>query len=525
MFHTVSDAAALAAAGAALNGSKVVSHTVTVNGNILAGAPINVSDAGTPGKTVSISGPPEGNAAITLGADGESLLNIRGCRVIMGGNLTLDGNGSQVVVNIAEGGTFSMSGGEIKGGLWYGVYIDKGGTFSMSGGEISGNSVNNVVVYNGGFTMSGGKIHDSNDSGVVIVEGSFSMDGGEIYDNYELGVYSWADEGQSKVFTMGGGEIYRNGTGVQVNSGTEFNMTSGIIYNNRKVDGEDNVVDGCGVDVPNGTFSMSGGDIYGNSEVGVQITGSGMFSMDGGEIYGNNNAGVLVYNGGFTMSGGKIHDSNNFGVIMAEGSFTMTGGEIYDNYEVGVDSWPAEGSPKLFTMGGGDIYGNGTGVRIEVGAEFNMTRGRIHENSGHGVDVPNGTFSMSGGEIYDNSGCGVEVPDGTFSMSGGEISYNNNAGVYIWGGGTFSMSSGDIHHNNNAGVRVNSSFHMAGGNIRDNIFQDSDSNYYNPGNLILWENCQSAVKTGGTINGGIYISGEDYIPKQEWTDDFSYPEQ
>jgi hypothetical protein len=67
---------------------------------------------------------------------------------------------------------------------------------------------------------------------------------------------------------------------------------------------------GGGVAVDSGTFTMSGGEISGNSAAsggGVGV-GGGTFTMSGGEISGNTavygGGGVYVNNGTFTMSGG-----------------------------------------------------------------------------------------------------------------------------------------------------------------------------------------------------------------------------
>jgi hypothetical protein len=86
-------------------------------------------------------------------------------------------------VQVEGGGTFIMSGGEIRGNSDYsggGVYVAKGGTFIMSGGEIWGNDADSgggvyvqAGVDGGTFTMSGGEIrgnHAANLGGGVFVQ-------------------------------------------------------------------------------------------------------------------------------------------------------------------------------------------------------------------------------------------------------------------------------------------------------------------------------------------------------------------
>jgi hypothetical protein len=148
---------------------------------------------------------------------------------------------------------------------------------------------------------------------------------------------------------------------------------------------------------------------------------NGSFTMEGGEISGNTR-GVYIHNGSLTMSGGKIAGNTGF-----------DGGGVYVGY-IG-----------RFTMGGGEISGNtasggnsGGGVYVGYSGSFTMNGGEISGNTsnfGNGVSVgSNGAFTMSGGKISGNtafggggSGGGVYIFNGSFSKTGGGIIYGSDA--------------------------------------------------------------------------------------------------
>jgi hypothetical protein len=133
----------------------------------------------------------------------------------------------------------------------------------------------------------------------------------------------------------------------------------------------------------NGTFTMNGGEIRGNSaRYGGGVGNNGTFTMNGGTISGNaaafQNGGGVENNGTFTMTGGTISGNtatyhgggvNNGG----NGTFTMTGGTISDNtvtynhYNYGGGGVSITGS-EAFTMTGGTIGGNraptGSGIYV-----------------------------------------------------------------------------------------------------------------------------------------------------------------
>ena len=331
-----------------------------------------------------------------------------------------------------------------------------------------------------------------------------------------------------------------------------------LILENIIIDGNKGVYAYPGNDAPllaiANDFTMKNGAVLRNNMGLSCVEVSGLFTMSGGEIHGNTGIryGCVVVLGDFTMSGGKIHNnisgSRGGGVILpSSGSrFTMTGGEISSNtvVERGGGVYINGGNPNVglgiskVYISGGKILNNicdgfgtcrGGGVYVDSGVEFTIEGGVISGNTageGGGVYV-NGAlgnyseFTMTGGEISGNtaagagggvyisrharfdlggtavisgniaqSGGGVYVgADSTFTMTGGEISYNTaelrGGGVSVsWGyvngvsvRSTFTMNGGKIHNNTalgqggigGGGVEViSSNFTMLGGEISDN---------------------------------------------------------
>jgi len=238
------------------------------------------------------------------------------------------------------------------------------------------------------------------------------------------------------------------GGGVYVGSNGTFSMSGGIITGNTSSYSYAYGGGGGGVFV-SGTFNMKGGAISGNNTNvdssiwggGVSVPSEGTFIMDGGKISGNSGTGIYSI-GTITMNGGKIIANESTGVIARNGIFTMNGGEISNNTNGGV--WV------------GNIYNDST-----IKGIFIMNEGKITgntANSGGGVYVNFGTFTMSGGEITGNTassyGGGVYVNNGTFTKSGGGT-ITGYAGDTV-NGNVVKNSSGVVQNNRGHAVYVDS---------------------------------------------------------------------
>jgi len=276
------------------------------------------------------------------------------------------------VVVVNTGGTFIMNNGSITnndndydGG---GVKVD-GGKFIMNGGTIGADSINQNIAVNGG--------------GVYVVGGTFTMNGGDIIGNEVMknggGVYVAANG----TFTMNGGSIIGNtarengsseggGGGVYVaaNGTFEMNGSNSIIEKNIATGPENG---GGGVSVCGGMFTMNNGRIGGvtteqnyneairgggvyvaEGKTGTNIIVRGTFTMNGGQIYGNTagnssgrgrGGGVFVNNGGtFNMSSGNIQ-GNTAKSIIPSFENDVYGGGVYVNIS------------GIFIKSGGEITG------------------------------------------------------------------------------------------------------------------------------------------------------------------------
>ena len=194
---------------------------------------------------------------------------------------------------------------------------------------------------------------------------------------------------------------------IKVESGTftlcDCSGDSGKITNGYK-DGGSQKYPGRGVSVSkNGTFTMNGGSITGNTEGGVFVGSNRTFTMNGGSITGNT----------VTGSGG--------GVYVASGAeFTMNGGEITGNTS--------------------STYGGG--VYVYRNAEFTMTDGEIIDNAAGGSNTSN---SHGGGVFVQNDAI-------KFTMTGGNITRNKaKYGGGVWTGASFTVS-GNVNITGNVGI-------------------------------------------------------------------------
>ena len=349
-------------------------------------------------------------------------------------------------VSLGYRSTFNMYGGSITGNR-----ADTGGgvslaseysyaKFNMYGGSITNNEATNgggggVYIGGGRFEMSGSAVITRNKTASSLGGGGVFMNGSDIV--YALNEFIMSGNAVISENTATNG----NGGGVYMNSAPEVTMNGGSITGNTAAN------NGGGVYAFSGTFTMNDGTIAGNKATaknggGVYANGSTAFTVKGGTIGGSTAAdanaakyggGVYVKNGTFTMSGGKVTGNtaskDGGGVRLDKGTFNMSGSAVIsrntaDGYGGGVDA--NDGS---FTMSGGSITGNTT------------TNESPDWSGGGGVFVfDDGSFTMSGGSITGNNairGGGVELTgSGTMTVSG-SVQITNN-----WQKGTLDSANG-----------------------------------------------------------------------------------
>jgi len=297
-YATLTEAINEAANGSLLNPTEIVilrNITANQNGsntyayNIPAGKNIKLNVAAGNTYTItaaagsfSLFSVTDAGSSLTLGSASSS----DGTLILSGGNLASASdrrgvkisNGTLVLYDITING-FNCSG---NGG---GVYVS-GGTFTMEGGKISNNTASSS-------TSNGGGVY-------VSTSGTFTMSGGEISSNTASGSYS-------------------NGGGVYVDGGT-FNMSNGKISSNTSAIGG-------GVFIYSGIFNMNSGEISTNiassNGGGIHVYSYGTFTMSGGKVYGINDPtktntangsapnGVSIFVNGGTAKYSGAYGNNN----------------------------------------------------------------------------------------------------------------------------------------------------------------------------------------------------------------------
>ena len=228
------------------------------------------------------------------------------------------------------------------------------------------------------------------------------------------------DESEDALETGTGTAVAVAGTLVRVNAGGTLLMRNGAVLRNNVNSGT-----GGGVEVGgrNGSFTMTGGEISGNTAGGlaggVYVNRYGTFNMQGGTISGNsanNSGGVYVRRSTFTMTGGEISGNTSRGdaggVRVHFGTITMRGGQISGNAaNTNGGGVLVSGSGSTFTMSGGQIFGN--------------TAGR----NGSGLRRANGTVNLSGGVVAGTGRNIAAVVSGTHHLN---RAAPNNAVIIAW---------------------------------------------------------------------------------------------
>ena len=213
----------------------------------------------------------------------------------------------------------------------YAVYVDAGGTFKLTGGSIVNNGANahendyegvGAIYSSGGKvfitsgTISGNSIHHGSASAICSTNGgSLSISGGTIEKNYGSGTNS-AIYVSGGTFSLSGGTIsdgivnLENSVNASITSGT---ISSGLLLNN-------------GV-----TIVMQNGSIYEGAR-----TSSSEFVMNGGLINNVNGTGLYVSGGVFTLNAGTISNNGTSNIVSIDSGaeVSMLGGTASGNFYV-----------------------------------------------------------------------------------------------------------------------------------------------------------------------------------------------
>lgn len=273
-----------------------------------------------------------------------------------------------------------------------------------------------------------------------------------------------------------------NGTAciVKVISGGTLNLEGGLltIKNSDKYAGDSHIIYNDG-----GTLNLKGGYVAGAKD---NCWGGGIYSgvgstvnMTGGVIAANrgmNGGGLCIENGKFTMTGGVISGNEAYGA--AENNFNAGyGGGVYgrgNNVEIEISGGSITNNSESGFCGMEGFGGHGGGGLAIIGGKLTVTGGFITGNSsaeaggglyvGHynssDIQIGGTTFSMTGGIVASNytensEGGGIRISgytQGVIRASEGSkiyITNNRTNSDYDWGGGgIFVQAQGNLNIEN-----------------------------------------------------------------------------
>lgn len=249
--------------------------------------------------------------------------------------------------------TDSVGGGRITAGSSQAVIYVSSGTFTLAGGTIS-NSYNPVNEYSYGIYAKRG-------SKVNITGGSIAA---------KVGV-----RGLPADISMSGGSITASAVGVFLN----------------------------GSDTQKSEFSMTGGYISGNENVGIFAHSYASINVWGGEItgrYGIQTEDTSEVN----IFGGEISGTTASFAVIGNCSCTLTDGQLSNSVLI-------DGDGATFIMNGGKVTGSGSDAAVITGGDMGGSC-NVKINGGYITATDNGMYLTQKGKV---------------TISGGTISGGNNA--------------------------------------------------------------------------------------------------
>ena len=489
--------------------------------------------------------PQEGNYYLTRNVTLTSSATLKSANICLNGyTVTLSNSSARIRAGVngtddCWGSLTDCTGkGTVTGG---GVFIWYNGTFNLYGGTLRGAHVEISQTGGGTFNLYGGTI-TGNETTVAAVDGQNSnkitanMYGGEISGNRNTSENE--DEG---------------GGGVYVGQGNQFNLYGGTIKNNSAKNGGGVRIAAAGTTYGSGTFTMSGGEISGNtaSGKGGGVYVGGWINVSGSaEIYDNtvNGSANNVY-----LPGGK--------------TITLTG-NLLGTHPIGVTTAaaPADGKPVTIVRGSGDytiketdedhftsdgdnshevnLTGNALELAVKphvhpvstgtdvtwkpLGSETEL-RGVTEVTSDScyyyltaDIQLTSGTWTPANGMVLDLNGHSITAQDAFDAITVGD-----GVGFTLTDckGGDESANYGSVTHfkdpNNNTKERVNGRgvtvsagghFTMYGGCVGPNLTTDAGAGVYvtEGGRFAMYggEIAGNVVSaTGGNVGGGIWTAG------------------
>jgi len=438
-----------------------------------------------------------GNRHIIIVSEGTNLQGSIDDHIFSGTPSTITHDGGAVrFFTVANTTTLTLSHITLDGNIHPPTTTNRGGILVNAGGNLhmlDGSRIQHSRAANGGGVALSG------------ATGAFTMSGNASLVNNSAGTAGGGlhiSGGARQSFISGNSSIsYNNapnGGGVAITSASANNLPHLTMSGDATISGNTATTSGGGVNIlttSGGRFHMESGSITGNFANGTAATQGGggvaiaigtaavnsVFTMSGGNISGNtaqNGGGVLLAAAGarFIMDGGTIGGTapgsvntahvNGGGVVLAANSarfYMETGANIVGNIANGTGAAQGGGGVAIthgtaaatthFTLEGGNISGNtaqnGGGVMLAAaGARFNMENGTIGGTAPGTGNIAN--IRGGGVAIVTNSGR-FYMDDGSISgnHANGVLAANGGGGVFVEGAASaFTMTNGSITHNN-----------------------------------------------------------------------------
>jgi fibronectin-binding autotransporter adhesin len=395
-------------------------NTYTGATTITAGT-LNVTGSTAAGSTVGIA------TAGTLAGSGT-----------VNGNATLTGNG---IINLTNPGTI---GGTlaVTGGNWNGAGSVTGAVTSSSGAFNIGNGAN--LTANGGLNVTGGSIAAGNASSTITGSVNYTSNTASTFNGVIAGAgKTLTMNSAGTTFTLGGTNTYTGATTITagtltVNGSTAAGSTVGVgtagtLAGSGTVNGSATLTGNGIINLTNpgtigGTLAVTGGNWNGAGSVtGAVTSGSGALTIGSGAN--------LTANGGLNVTGGTIASGS--------ATSTITGSVNYTSGSSSTFGGVIAGAGKTLTMNNGASTLTLTGANTYTGATT-ITAGTV-TLSGTG-SLGSSPISIGNGATLAATGT-TNTVGGGITDSGGIINLQNNAintlsGSTLAGNGTLSIDVG-----------------------------------------------------------------------------------
>ncbi|MCM2371630.1 dockerin type I domain-containing protein [Aporhodopirellula aestuarii] len=363
-----------------------------------------------------------------------------------GGGLHVTGDGNVTIVRGTVNENVSASEG---GGLWNGS-----GTMTIAGTTIEDNTASGNAADNGG----GGIFNDA---------GTLDIDNATIEGNQADGV---------------------SGSG-----GGVFSLAGIVTIDNTTIENNSANRAGGGVEIVEGTMTLTGVDLLNNDVDGGGTTATTPNPGNGGGLHVTGLAGV-------TFSGGLVQ--GNIAREEGGGLWNSSNGTMLVNATT-IDSNIARSANNAGNdQGGGGVFNNGGTLTIENNAS--ITNNEAIDNNGNGggvmtvggiliidnTTIANNRAARAGGGIENNAGTTTltDVTVGGVAVADGNVAGINGGGLHASGGASLTTVNGGVFQNNVADEEGGGLW-VGGGSLTIN-------------NTLITENTANSGSNAGNDQGG-----------------------